>query len=220
VLAPDFISKCVEILDQNSEVAVCFPRAKLIDQNGAFLEDYNIHSDTNSPKATERFRNLILNPRRPVQAMGLMRSAIIKETMLHGRYPSSDEVFMAEMALRGHFKEIPDRLLMLRVHPAQSTQGVLASRRKRILFFDTSAQGKTVLITWLYFAGCLKAIGNAPLNTNERLSCYLTMLRWVFIWKNFKSINKDMLLALREALRALFKWAVKPSYAIQKTERT
>jgi hypothetical protein len=128
--------------------------------------------------------------------MGLIRSTIIRNTSLHGSYPSSDEVFLAEMALHGRFHEITERLLWVRVHQEQSTKGALASQRNRILFFDTSSQGKTVLIKWLYFGGCLKAIKNAPLNTYERALSYATMIHWLFIWKNFKSLCKDLLLAL------------------------
>ncbi|CAG1771920.1 Putative glycosyltransferase EpsE [uncultured bacterium] len=203
LLAPDFLSKTIQVLNQNPLVAVCFPRVKLIDEHGKFIGNYDPLPDTSSPKAGERFRNLILDPRRAVQAMGLMRSVVIKKTHLHGKYPSSDEVFMAEMALLGRFCEIPDRVLSVRIHPEQSTQGALASQRKRVLFFDPSAEGKTVLLKWLYFEGCLTAIQNAPLTLGERLYCYLQMIRWLLIWKNFKSMTKDLLLGARELVRSV-----------------
>ena len=101
ILAPDFLYKSVETLDQNPEVVACFPRVKLIDAQGKFLEDYDPLPDTSSPNAHERFRNLIIDTRRAVQAMGLMRSSIIRKTGLHRSFPSSDEVFIAEMALYG-----------------------------------------------------------------------------------------------------------------------
>lgn len=205
LLAPEFLSRCVDVLDQEPTVAVCFHSVQLIDEHGAFLEDYATTPDTTSHRAHIRFRNLILYPRRAIQAMGLMRSEIIRKTGLHGSYPSSDEVFMAEMALYGQFRELPDRLLAVRVHPEQSTKGALASQRNRVLFFDTSLQGRIVLIKWLYFAGCLRAIRHAPLRVFERTCCYVYMIRWLLMPQHFKSMSKDLLLAGMSLVRTPLK---------------
>ena len=200
ILAPDFLVKCIDGLDKNPGAAVCFPQVKLIDEKGKFITDYDSPADTSSLKPQVRFRNLILFPERAVQAMGLMRSDIVKKTVLHGSYPSSDEVFLAHLALLGHFYEIPERLLYVRVHPANSTAGVLGSQRARVLFFDTSLEGKAVLLKWLYFKGCLKAINDSPLNAYQRTYCYFQLLRWSLVMKNLRSLVKDMLLAINRLL--------------------
>nr|HMN29760.1 hypothetical protein [Caldilineaceae bacterium] len=96
--------------------------------------------------------------------------------------------------------EIPERLLSYRIHPKQSTKGVLASERARVLFIDTSLKGKTVLIKWPYLKDCCFAINHAPISLYQRVLCYGQLLRWLSIRKNYRSLAKDLLLALHERI--------------------
>lgn len=199
LIAPDCIAQCLNVLENHPEVSVCFPRAKVIDETGTVLEDYDPLPDTSSHEPNVRFGNLLLsNDNRVVQASGLMRASMVKKSVMHGSYPCSDEVFLAHMALLGTFYEIPDRLFFVRLHPRQSTRGVLASERSRVVFFDTSLKDKVVLIKWLYFKDCLRAIRTSPIGFYQRLRCYLHMMRWLLMPHNFRSMVKDMLLAIHE----------------------
>lgn len=200
ILEYDFLAKCVDGLDNNPRAVVSFPKVRQIDENGQFIRDYESPADTSSPRPEVRFRNLILYPEKAVQAMGLMRSDIVRKTVMHGSYPSSDEVFLAHLALFGDYHEISERLLNVRVHPGNSTAGVLISQRARVLFFDTSLEDKAVLLKWLYLKGCLTAIKDSPLNFNQRLYCYFQLLRWSLIKQNFRSLVKDMLLAINRVV--------------------
>ncbi len=38
VCAPDFLEKCVEVLDRDPSVVLCYPKTKIIDENGNFLK--------------------------------------------------------------------------------------------------------------------------------------------------------------------------------------
>ncbi len=201
VLAPEFLERCVETLDTHPDVAVCFPRSVIIDENGQKVQEYDPLPDTASIRAHHRFRNLIMEPDHfAIQASGLMRAAAIRKTVMHGSYPSSDEVFLASVALQGNFYEIPERLIYVRRHPKQSTKGILASERARVLFFDTSLQGQPVLVKWRYLAGALTAVQTAPIGQRQRLMCYGHMLRWLTVPKNARSLTKDMLLAIHGQL--------------------
>jgi len=119
---------------------------------------------------------------------------------MHGSYPCSDEVFLAHLSLLGKFHEIPERLFFYRIHARQSTKGILASERARVYFFDTSLEGKVVLIKWLYFKNCLTAIKRSPISGFQKMMCYFHMLRWLLVAKNFKSLSKDFLLAVHERI--------------------
>ena len=200
ILEPSFLAKCVDGLDKHPKAAVCFPKVRQIDENGDFIRDYESPADTSSPRPEIRFRNLVLYPEKAIQAMGLMRSDLVKKTVMHGSYPSSDEVFLAHLALWGEYCEIPERLLNVRVHPGNSTAGVMLSQRARVLFFDTSLEGKAVPLKWLYLKGCLTSIRNSPLNAYQRIYCYFQLLRWSLIRQNFRSLVKDMLLAINRVL--------------------
>ena len=202
LIAPYFLLRCVEVLDQNPAVVLCYSRAKIIDEHGTFEVDYDPGPDTTSPKNYERFRNLILHPEYAIQQMGLIRSEVLKKTGLYGSYPSADEVFLAELALLGQFHEIPERLYSYRRHREQSTKG--SKQRARLLFFDSSLAGKIVLPKWLYFFGCLNVINRTPLSGYERTSCYLTMLRWLLVPAHFRAMSKDLLIAANQVTARTF----------------
>lgn len=119
-------------------------------------------------------------------------------------YPSSDIVFLAEIALYGPFQELPDALFYWRHHPEQSIRRSLAVERDRVLWFDSSLKGKTVLPKWLYLFGYLNAIRNAPVSGYAKLYCYTRMVRWILIPDHFRAMGKDVLIAARQILSRTF----------------
>jgi glycosyltransferase involved in cell wall biosynthesis len=217
LIAPDFLARCVEVLDRNPDVVLCYSRAKVIDEHGAYEVDYDPGPDTTSPKPHERFRNLILHPEYAIQQMGLIRTEILKKIGGHQSYPSSDEILLAELALCGQFYEIPERLYLYRRHSQQSTT-TTHIQRARVLFFDTSFAGKIVLPKWLYFFGCLNAIRRAPISSAERANCYMHTIRWLFVPANFRAMGKDMLIAANQMIARTFFKQSRPE--VQQTMRS
>jgi glycosyltransferase involved in cell wall biosynthesis len=199
-ISPDFLLKCVEVLDSDHDAVLCYPRVNLVNEHGDIINTYNPEPDTNSPSPHERFRNLMFTANLWIYTFGLIRADVIKKSSMHGSYPSSDEVFVSELALQGRFHEIPERLFNLRIHPEQSTRGENRVERRRVSWFDTSLAGKIVLPKWLYFLGCLRAIKNASITNQERFLCYLQMGRWLLIPAHFRAMGKDLLLAGRSIL--------------------
>lgn len=205
IIAPEFLSRCVEILDQHPAVVLCFPKSKIIDEQGKVLGEHVYKSDTTSSKPHIRFRNLVITLDTGWQIFGLMRTSVARKTALHGSYPASDLVLLAELALYGQFYEIQDHLLFPRYHPEQATR-VIPVERNRVLFYDTALQGKILLPKWQYLYGYIRAIKNAPLSKNERLYCYIQIPRWILKKDHFRAMGKDVLLAARQLLvRVLFK---------------
>jgi glycosyltransferase involved in cell wall biosynthesis len=201
VLAPSFLQRCVDVLDEDADVSVCFTKARLIDDAGAFVGDCAASPDTCSLKPEVRFGSLILaRDHRLIHASGLLRSADVRKTVLHGSYPCSDEVLMVHLALLGRYHEIDERLLYVRVHSGQSTHGVLASERARVLFFDTSLEDKAVRIKWLYLRGCVTAIKRCSIGYWRRFLCCIHLCRWLLRRQNQKSLMKDALLAIHETV--------------------
>jgi glycosyltransferase involved in cell wall biosynthesis len=201
LITPDFLSRSVEVLDQNSNVVLCFSRSKIIDEHGRVLGEYDYNSDISSPQPHCRFHSLALNlVTKAIPVWGLIRADVMRKTGLIGRYPSSDLVFLAELALHGRFYQIPECLFYWRDHPEQSTKGKLRVERDRILWFDTSARGKLSLPKWLLLFGYLRAIGTTPLTVDQRAYCYLQMLRWTMVPAHFRALGKDVLLAITQLL--------------------
>jgi len=198
LIAPDFLSRCVSVLDQNPDVILVYSKVKVIDENGTYVVDYDPGPDTNLQQPNGRFRNLVLHPEYAVQQMGLIRTEVLKKTGLIGSYPASDEILLAELSLLGQFYEIPEHLYYYRRHGEQSTQGAYKTQRSRVVLFDTSYADKIVLPKWKYFFASLRAVRHAPITGFERALCYGHMMRWLMIPPNFRAMGKDILLAAQQ----------------------
>jgi len=197
ILEPEYLSKCIEVLDHKPEVVLCFTQVKLIDENGKFLGEQRYNSNTSEDKPQDRFRNIALNTgNSAMPVFGLMRSKVAEKTGLIGAYPSSDVVFLAELSLYGPFYEIPDKLFYWRVHPEQSTKGEYAYERDRVAWFKTAAKDKISLPKWQYLFGFLRAIQHAPLSSSAQVYCYTQMIRWIMFPPHFRAMGKDLLLAI------------------------
>ena len=196
MITPDFLSKCIDILDRYPDVVLCYPLSRVIDENGIILGDYSYKARADSPEPQIRFRDFTLNPDAGFQVSGLIRSNAIRRTSLHGNYPASDLVFLAELALIGRLFELPEYLFLPRYHPDQSTKGAQTVERDRIVFFDTSREGRITLPKWLLMFGFLKAIKNGPIGGKAKGYCYFQMVRWVLIPDHLRALGKDVWLAL------------------------
>ena len=199
-IAPDFLAKCVAVLDQNPDVVLCFPRPRVIDEKGDVLGDHEYKANASSIAARTRFGSLVSNPDTGYEVSGLLRADAVRQTGLHRSFPASDLVFLAELALYGRFHEIPEPLFFPRYHPEQSTKGAGAIERDRVIFFDTANAGKILLPKWQYLFGYVEAISNSPLSWRDRGYCYLQLLPWVLRPDHFRALGKDMLIAGQKLL--------------------
>jgi glycosyltransferase involved in cell wall biosynthesis len=198
-LAPEHLEKCIEVLDQNPDIILCYSRALLIDEQNRTLDQYSPTPNVCALESpNQRFRQFILYPTLALQTYGVHRTNVLKRTKLIQSFPSSDLVFLAELSLQGKFYEHPDCLFLNRVHKEQSTQGALASQRSRVAFFDTSLAGKVVLAHWLFFFAALSVIQRAPIRASEKIKCYFHMLRWCLVPDHFRAMGKDILLAIQK----------------------
>jgi glycosyltransferase involved in cell wall biosynthesis len=208
-IAPDFLSKCVEVLDKNPDVVLCMPKTGWIDEHGQYLRQHKYKADGDLPDPHKRFQNLMLKNETGNYLYGLLRVDSVAKTALHGSYPSADLVFLAELALYGRYYMTPEPLFYRRSHDTQSTKGDLRVERSRSLWFDTSLEGKIVVPKWQMLFGFLKAVKNAPVNMYQRLYCYLQIIRWALEPPHFRALCKDLLLAMVQFIKNGFRMSKK-----------
>lgn len=204
ICAPELLEKCVEVLDQNSSVVLCYPQTTIINQAGEAVEKYSDEFNLRSTKPYHRFRRYhqlvrygnICNP-----FHGLIRTNVLKETPIVGSYPSSDLVLLGELVLYGEFYEIPEYLFFKRDHPDNSIRSH-PTYRERIAWYDPSKKDKLYLTKWKWFLEYIRAIQLAPINLSEKLLCYVQMSQWI-TW-NWLWLVKDLLKASTWPLFKLF----------------
>ena len=138
VCAPSLVRRCVEVLDAAGPDAVlAYPRTTLIDDEGDEIGPYRDGLDLRSPHAARRVAGFARNWSLCNAVFGVIRTDVLRRTGLIRPYLSSDVVLLAELAARGRFHEVPDRLFRRRIHSSSSRQGT-ASLEEAARWFDTS----------------------------------------------------------------------------------
>ena len=172
---------------------MAYPKAKVISEDGKFIENYRYNSRlrVSSKKLQERFYDHIMLTHWCFHIFGLIRSNILKKTPLLIHYLGCDRVLLAELALYGRFYEIDEYLFFQR---QRSPQEAFPNRRSRLTWFDPSKKGRIVFPDWRVLFEYCNAIRRSPLNWYESLSCYLLITRWVL--KKRKKLLKDILTGL------------------------
>jgi glycosyltransferase involved in cell wall biosynthesis len=189
--APEFLERCVQVLDQDVSVVLCYSRTRAIDEQGNAIEDYPVKPKAGSPKPQERFHEFVCVPHPCVAVFGVMRASALKRTRLIGSFASSDRPLLGELSLLGRFYEIPEYLFFYRNHPQQSWRAY-STRQAVQAWYDPARAKKKTFPHWRLLWEHLRAIGRSPLNWQERTSCYVHMGYWVR--RNWRYLAKNLIL--------------------------
>ncbi|RIK81666.1 hypothetical protein DCC62_01635 [candidate division KSB1 bacterium] len=200
VYAPEYLERCVQILDNNPAIVLCYAMTRYIDKNGDYLPRKELELKLNSPCYHCRFRDLIRMDHMMEPSAGLIRTNVLEKTPLEGPYADCDRVLLAEISLYGPFHRIPEFLFFRREHPGQSTK-VFISRQERTLWFHPNGAGKIVFPHFRQLKEYLSSIRRAPLNWRQRLQCYTLMIEW--LGKNRHRMKTDLEYVVKRALRPL-----------------
>jgi glycosyltransferase involved in cell wall biosynthesis len=120
----DMLKDAVQVMEADPSLSLCYPRAKIVDQDGREMSLWQdcLHLMQEDP--AERFLAVVQNIGRVHHHLGLMRADIMRRTRLLARHVSSDIGFVAEMSLYGKFSQIPKYQMYRRVHEDSSSVGL------------------------------------------------------------------------------------------------
>lgn len=183
LIAPSYLTQCVNILNGNPDILICQSAIRIIDERGQHLRDYDDHLHFGSEEPHLRLHNYLFRKAGMWNAVfGLIRVEELRKTQLIGGYISSDQVLLGELVLRGKVFQIPERLFSRRVHPQQAG-GAYKNRAKAKIalaaWFDPENNNKYVLPVYLqHFFSYLAGVYRAPLDLHEKLLCSIYILKW------------------------------------------
>ena len=195
VLAPDFLQKCVRVLEEDERSVLCSPATVLINEDGspvsysveqnAMVDRYGrkwpVTPEKNpqlmSAAPADRFAALLLKTTMCLEIFGLTRRSALEKTSLQPRYVGGDKVVLAQLCLLGRFHLLESPLFYRRCHPGQfsaarsgSYQAMWFSGKKDHIF----AQQMKLL------AGYSQAVLSAELTPEQRYRCLSVICRRAF----------------------------------------
>lgn len=191
LLAPAFLERCVQALDDDPDVVLAYTRAKAIDADGEVVKSYPFKRHFNSPDPRQRFFEFVLDPSPVVAVFGLMRRDTLGRTRLIGKYSGSDRPLLSEMSLLGKFFEVPEFLFFYRFHEEQSWGGNKSAHAQQA-WYDPRRAGKTTFPQWRLLREHIRSIERAPVGLKDKIPCYLFMGYWMV--KNRRRLGRNLLL--------------------------
>ena len=195
VCQPGFLQACIDELDNNPQLVLCHSLSEAIDHRGKRLGLYEHEPDAMDNTCWRRFANVILKPHYCIPVFGVMRRAVLEQTIRHGDWVGADRNLLAELALYGRVRLLPEVLFQRRHHP-DSSISKFPDERQRAAWFQAQHGVKRVYPTWRRLHEYLAAIRRTPLSPAERLTCRATLLRWLASRHHAGQVNA--LLMLRE----------------------
>jgi glycosyltransferase involved in cell wall biosynthesis len=205
IFAPEYVERCISVLENNPEIVLCYSKSVEIDEQGQSVDRNEQALAVDSARVRQRFRELIRMDHNCQTMFGVMRTAVLKRTSVHGDFPDSDRCMLAEVALHGKFFELSDHLFFHRSHALQMTQQ-FPTRQERMARLNPDRRFLLVCPHFRQLREYLLAIHRSPLTWKDRSACYLEMLGWVRdnhrrLWRDLRYVLVQLLQPFRTKYR-------------------
>jgi glycosyltransferase involved in cell wall biosynthesis len=192
---PEYLERCVGILDADSKVVLACAGTLYIDENGEVLGKSEPVWNLLSESAYERLRHVIyFDSHGNLEAwLGLVRAEALSKTNLMPSYPCGDKRPLGELSLSGKFLEIPEYLCMRRLHPETSSRNA-ANVEWMEDFFKTKSL-TLCLPTWRLCFDHFITVIRSGLRIKEKLSLLVAILKSMYWYK--ARIAREINVAIR-----------------------
>ncbi len=190
--APNYLRRCVEGLDGNQDAALCHSLARIIDDEGKPVKDYDSGMQRlTSPRVKERFAELLVVEHACFEVFGLIRRDVLEKTSLIESYMGSDRLLLAELSLYGKLLTVPERLFLSRDHSDRPVR--IPSEERAVTWCHPNLKTKFAFPHWRCGAKYARSITRAPLTLRERTRCLGHVFSWTL--RNWRVLRGDLRIA-------------------------
>lgn len=177
--ARDLLKRCVAVLDEHPEAVVAHCWEAMIDTEGNVTKQLTYSVAADAPRAPERFRSMLFDGWDDY-TYGVMRTAVLRRTHLHGSHHLADRSINTELALHGPFYLVPEWMYFRRDHPERKDPYTV---RTRCAYLDPRRakrlRNPVIRLYAEYIWAYVAAIANAPLSPSDRKECHGYLARWL-----------------------------------------
>lgn len=202
----EYISRCVEVLDNDSSVVLCTSEAAWIGSTGELLERISTRLDTRGLDKVSRFHVTLWSLDNCYASYGLIRMSALKNRAMCIQSFAPDVLLLTELSLLGAFACIPERLFYLRRMEGWGNAYVQAER----LSINTDSKLLGLRVYWgLVWRRCRVASRHFPslrekcMAIHSVVSCMQIKYRWIIsaFHSSRRMLPGDMQDATREHYR-------------------
>jgi glycosyltransferase involved in cell wall biosynthesis len=181
---PAFLSRCVEVLERERDVVLAYPWTRVIDEAGTLLWEDPYNLDMTERRPHQRLLRLVRNLGGMLDPVfGVTRTDVLRKTRGHGKFLSADYVILAELAMLGRFRAVPEILLSRRVH-AKNSRTADTTKDEAAEWFEPGSQRRMYFEYWTVFIEHLRGMAHVPIRPYEKVQCAATFIpTWLWIWR-------------------------------------
>lgn len=158
----NLVAECVKLLEVRDDVALCYGRTRLIQDNEGRWEDYEDNLDLQQQDPAVRLCELLRRMRLNNAMNGLFRVTVLRQTSLVRPHLGSDIPLMVEVALRGKIVQIQNAFFWRRMHRGATTNRMTPA--EVAAFYAPQRQRPLTLQTWKLHGAYLSAAMRVPLS--------------------------------------------------------
>jgi glycosyltransferase involved in cell wall biosynthesis len=173
--APTLLERCVQVLDTDPQVVIAYGRTAYVDDDGTPLGIYEHDVQVLDARPSVRFRRLCQELQANNAQSALIRLDVLRRTGIERAYPGGDMTLMAELALHGGFRRLPDVLLYRRMGRQSATKFRTADELRA--FLDPAARRTEARVLWKQHWDYASSVWRASLSGRETLAALAYVLR-------------------------------------------
>ncbi|HEY7378102.1 MAG TPA: glycosyltransferase [Steroidobacteraceae bacterium] len=188
---PRMLQACAEVLRRDPRTVLCYPRTWLVDEAGVKLEQYALDIEVLEERPSSRFEyvreHLFMNNAQS----GLIRLAPLRQTGLERPYPHGDMILMAEIALYGTWRLLPEALFYRRIDSQSVTRNLPKAELQA--FLSPGRRSMPELQHLRENLDCVRSVLRAPIGLKERAAALRHIARRAYysrhqLWSDVSKI--------------------------------
>jgi len=189
LLCPDFVERCLSVLEADPSTILCFPWVRVIDENGKQVDSWELQFNVDVEEPWIRYRDILFEWHNSLYVFGLIRASALRDTKLILPHAHGDTILLARLSLLGRFHQIPEYLFLSRYHPNQSNRMHDAELPRGLdlvaytAWFDARVAKKLRHPYWRVMAAYYDTLRDIDLNWIARVLCNLTFARLLFRYR-------------------------------------
>lgn len=178
-ILPDYLAKTIEVLEGDESIILCNSIVDYIDEHGSHLGYYeSVIKHATGEYPADRLAALVLRMHTCVDFFGVIRREKMVGSLLHQAYRGSDRAFLAQMAIRGRFFQIPEPLVQMRQHPAQYSR--MKNVRQQLAWQDPDRKSSQEIAVLRLFRVYRDLVSSEAMSEKDRRACRGVLRRFWF----------------------------------------
>lgn len=182
LISPNALEACIDVLDENRDVALCFPRTFLFSDSVDDAEPYDLDTEAEDDNPLERFFRVVDRMNMNNIMNGVVRTRALLSTRLLGQYRFADRATIAELALIGKLRCAANGSFYRRMDARTATQ--LKTEKEVSQHLNPQWNGMPPFQAWRGLVGLGVSLWRSDLGLLARLRGGGGLVRRGWWWKS------------------------------------